>query len=338
MQSTRLAQQQFDRLDEVWRQVKTRHSFYYQIGPFTLCLCFANQAFADGMTRAFHHLAIAAAKADLTICMIDTTQEDQQLPPLNWNLINYNGYRGYFDLPIFLHYFPSISALSVLSVQENKAYYVVRSAALLPWWVNGSPLQVILHAWFREQGLQLTHTAAVGTETAAILMTGKGGSGKSTTTLSCLAQGLYSVGEDYCLLKPGSEPHAYSVYQSAKLEKNTRTLFPDYERFIVNTEAAKTEKALMYYEDLFPGQIKKALPVRAIMSLSVGGGPLPLMQTQDKQAALQDLMMSTLAQLPFYHPKTLEILKEVVDQVPCFRLELGRNITANVDVIRDILK
>lgn len=261
----------------------------------------------------------------------------QKLPPLNWDLINRNGYHGYCANSVYLHYFNSIGALSVLNIEKKRAYYIVRNGLDLPWWFSGSPLQTILHVWLREYGMQLTHSAAVGNGQTAVLLVGKGRSGKSTTTLACLTQGLYYLGEDYCIVAPGKVPQVFSLYQSAKWELHTRKLFPSYEHFIVNPDTADEEKALVYYQNLFPAQVKISSPVRAIVSLKIGNTDRPIIQKYDLQSTLKNLMMSTLRQLPFYHPSTLNILKTFSLQVVYYQLSLGRDMKANAQAIQEIL-
>src|SRR5690606_10227789 len=112
----------------------------------------------------------------------------------------------------------------------------------------------------KEHGMQLTHTGAISNGKTAVLLSGKGGSGKSTTTLACLTEGLYYLGEDYSILAPG--PEVFSIYNSAKWRPHTRTLFPHYESFIENPSTANTEKALVYYTDFFPKQIQTSAPIQ----------------------------------------------------------------------------
>lgn len=332
------ALEQFERIAKAWAQLIPLVSKYYKIGPFTVCLTFAHAGLEKEMTMAFHHLTCNPVdQPDLTICLWDTATTKQKLPELNWELIYRNGYHGYCEKSIYLHYFDSIDALSAFHAEKNQAYYIVRNTAALPWWVGASPLQVILHAWLRSHGAQLTHTAAIANNQGAILLTGKGGSGKSTTTLACLTEGFDYIGEDYCILMPKPTPHVYSIYQSAKWEQNTRKMFPTYEQYIMNTQTANSEKALVFYQDIFPTQIKTTAPIRAIVSLKIGQQKKPVIEKQNIQHALKDLMMSTLMQLPWHHVKTMTLLQDITLNVPCYQLTLGQQLKENTHVIRKIL-
>ena len=316
---------------------KNIHSSFFQIGSFKAKLDSPNFSWAQELTRSLKHLAISPCEhPDFSIRIWDSSGCKKNLPQLDWNLINQNGYRGYSHPPFYFHYFESIQTLSAINTEKNTAYFMARDSSSLPWWVSASPLQVIFHVFLKERGFQLTHTGAVGDDKKAVLLCGKGGSGKSTTTLSCLASGLRYLGEDYCILDV-RQKEVYSIYQSAKWEMKTRKIFPDYENFIQNKDAAKNEKALVYYDNIFPLQIKINLPIMALVSLSVGAEHFPVLKKTDQKTALKNLMMSTLVQLPFSEPKTIKNLHLLVKSLPSYHLTLGSDLGGNVGLIKKIL-
>jgi hypothetical protein len=331
--------QQFEEIEEGWRKFSDPVQYYYKIGNFTVCLSFASTVLVPKITPALNHILIQEPLVpDLTVCLWDTTSEKKSLPAINWNLFKINGYRGYHQGNIYLHYFDFIDAISLINVEKNRAYYIVRHAEMLPWWVSASPLQVILHCWLQEKGLQLTHSAAISNGTNGILLTGKGGSGKSTTVLSCVREGLYYLGEDYCILEPSDPPNVHSIYQSAKWDQHTRKLFPDYENVIMNPLDAVHEKALAYYQDFSPTKIKKYAPITAAISLKIGTQSSPIIKKYSKVNGLKDLSMSTLMQLPLCDSRALNVLKNFCDKVAHYQLTLGYDIQKNVRVLKNILE
>ena len=331
-------QNQFDLIDKARLNSPHPISMTYTIGTLSLRLLFSDSTLAAMLTRALNHLRIdPLPHTDLSIYVSATDTESGPLPPLDWNLIHRNGYRGCASGGVYLHYFEGIEALSALDIDKKWGYYIVKIKKLLPWWVGGSPFQAILNPWLRHKGMQLTHTAAVCNEKSAVLLSGKGGSGKSTTTLSCLSQGLHSLGEDYCILAPGEIPQVFSVYQSAKWERKTRRLFPSFENQIVNPDTADLEKALIFYEDIFPKQIRASSVIDAIVSLKVGTKTMPQIDPVDKETALKDLMMSTAVQLPFSDSQTMFLLRTLVSKLKTYRLILGSDLEANTQAIQKIL-
>ncbi len=332
--------EQFEKLEQTRAHIPDSINSTFQVGPFAIRLASASSALHGKISKAFNHLrqTDSHSLANLTICLWDTSESKENLPPLDWKLIHQNGYQGYSKPPFYFHYFDAIQALSVLNMEQNKAHFIVQDTQKLPWWVSGSPLQVILHIWFRNHGMHLTHTAAISNGQTGLLLTGKGGSGKSTTVLACLTQGLFYVGEDYCLLAGGDPPTAYSIYQSAKWRPYTRELYPGYDAWIANPKSADSEKALIYYQEIFPSQIKCSSSIHAIISLHVGQQKKPVLKQHSLIHSLKDLMMSTLLQLPFPHPSTMTILQKFASQTEHFHLTLGQDLDANAALLKGLMK
>lgn len=317
----------FARLNETWETLSEPFISSYKVGLSTIRISSTSAMLGERLTRAFAHLPTGEGIPDLKIRI----WSGPKLPYLDWNQIQSNGYRGYKEGAFHFHHFEMIDVLSAVDVEKGIAYYVIRDPDLLPWWVNGSPLQTILHVWFREKGIQLTHTASICDGKHTLLLTGKGGSGKSTTVLSCLREGLNTLGEDYVLL---GKSCAYSVYQTAKWMPHTRTLFPFYEQHIVNPAFADREKALLYYQDLFPSQLTLSSETFAIVSLRVG--TRPILEKSDLQTSLQSLLLTTVMQLPHPDPRTNELLQAFAKPLAHYRLSLGPNLSENVALLRSL--
>jgi len=179
--------------------------------------------------------------------------------------------------------------------------------------------------------MQLTHCGALHAGKSTILLAGKGGSGKSTTILSCLREGFDTLGEDYVLLGPD---RAYAVYQTAKWTPQTSHLFPEYKPYIVNPTFADHEKALIFYRDLFPSQIAFSSPVHAIVSLRIGSSPH--LEEGSVRSSLQSLLLSTAMQLPHPDPRTTSLLSKFAKKVSHYQLTLGPNLKENVALVREL--
>jgi hypothetical protein len=319
----------FERLSELWTGFRASSYGCYKIGPYSVNITSNCGRLANRLTAAFRHIKTKDTDPHFTIRL----WSGSKLPLLNWTQILSNGYRGYAIPPLYFHYFETTGALSVVNTEKNAAYYIVRDENSLPWWVDGSPLQVILHVWLREKGMQLTHSASVGDGNKALLLAGKGGSGKSTTVLACLENGLKTLGEDYILL---SKDGAYSVYQTAKWQPKTRVLFPSYENQIANPEIADKEKALVFYDEIFPSQLTTCSSLSAVVSLCVGKEAK--LEKSDLKNSLQSLLLSTATQLPHPSPRTTQILQELITPVEHYHFSLGPHMRENVDLLRGLLQ
>jgi hypothetical protein len=277
-------------------------------------------------------------QASLTIRAWDACEHQSSIAPLRWDLLHANGYRGVSDGNYFFQFFDSISAISFLSLEHKTAYYVVKNTQELPWWVRGSPLQAIFSAFFRAKGVQLTHVAAVGNKDRCVLLAGKGGSGKTTTTLACLQHGLTYLGEDYCLIEPtANNTIVHSVYQSAKWTPQTRMMYPEFDRFVHNQPTTAHDKSLLFYKECFTDQIGISLPAIAIASLSIHLQAKPTLMVTNKTSSLKQLTLSTIKQLPFFDHQTYTLLRQCCETVSHYDLQLGTDREGNALMIECLL-
>lgn len=221
--------------------------------------------------------------------------------------------------------------LSVLDVERGQALYWLDDANRLPYWEVGSPLQTLLNLWGEENGLQYLHAAAVGGEQGALLLTGRGGSGKSTTALHCLLAGLGYLGDDYCLAGPG---HLYSLYNTAKLVD--LELFPEFADWVENRERAPEDKLLLNVARLRPGQMVLQAPLKAVVVPQVRPGASRLRPVRGAEA-LFALAPTTLLQLAGTHQSSLTRMKRLLDQVPAYVLEAGTRPAEIVGLLRGLL-
>lgn len=331
---TKIAEGLFHKLTYFWQTLPFKKSKAYHLAGHTLLLEFISKEILEKMEKALEHLQDdQPIGVPLKIRLVETSKFPFHLTPEEGALLTRNNAQGSIFFPLYLHYIPEIQALSVINLEQNTAYYLVKDASKLPWWVSGAPLQVIFSVLLKHQGIQLAHSAAVGNKDGAALLFGKGGSGKSTTTLSCLSHAMYGLGEDYCALELGQTPLVHSLYQSAKLTRDTVSAFPQTGPF----HEYPDRKQLVYFQDLFPKQMKRALKLKALVHLQIGHDSLPCITPISKKEALSGLLLSTLYGLPLYEKKTITLLSGLTEKLPCFRLSLGRDFQANVETISSLI-
>ena len=99
----------------------------------------------------------------------------------------------------------------------------------------------------------------------AVVFAGTSGAGKSTTALACLAAGMEFIGDDACLVAPGTGSTVHSVYGLAKLEPDAARRLPRARPF--STDGARDGQTLVD-----PGErMRLQAPLRAIFLPSVTG-------------------------------------------------------------------
>lgn len=328
---------------------------YYRIAESVVLLRFAGPALLEPITPALEHLRMSApAEPELTIDLFDSTSTATYLPfllgrfvelvRLRWweqlgNRREIEGMNGERIRSVF-HLGPDI--LSVLDQQDNHAVYWIENAADIPYYETGYPLTVLLNWWFGRRNRFFVHAACFGTEAGSVLLTGKGGSGKSTTTLACLDSGLGLNGDDYCVIDPATLM-AYSVYNTIKLKG-----LQDVERFahlkscIENIDrvddAEGGEKAMIFLQRFFPGQLLPRSALRAILVPRVADQDDTLITPASASHVFKAIMPSTLFQLPGNAQGEFRALANLVRALPSYEIALGRDIAAIPGVIRAFLQ
>lgn len=310
---------------------------YYSINGQIIRLRFAGPALISQLTPALAHLATHRSETpSLTICIWDnasTSTPRPQLPPVRTTP------RG--DIPDYsddrIHTHIGDGFISVLDAARGLAVYSCRDAAQLPLYERGAPLRSILHWWFRRSNLQLVHAGAVGTEDAGILLAGKGGSGKSTTCLTCLNSDLFYVSDDYSLIGLEPVPFAHTLYNTAKVRVDNLQRVPHLQDKISNADQLQSEKALFFLHDYFPQRIITSLPIQAILLPQVTGRVDTAVTPASARDSLSALLLSTMHQLAGADDRTIMMISQFVNALPSYHLELGSDLEQIPAMIRKIL-
>ena len=312
----------------------------YTIAGLPVCLRFAGPALLSPITQAFQHLDVSHSSPLLTICIWDTASTGKKMPPPPWegdDFLARGVIQGYNDDRIHTAFQHGSGAVNMLDAERNLAVFWVSSAEGMPYWEKGAPLRTILHWWLGRHQRQLVHAAAVGNSRGAVLIGGKGGSGKSTTALACLESDLLYLGDDYTVLKSDPFAMVYSLYNSAKINADNVERLPHLGEKLSNPDRLDSEKALLFVHEHYPTQTVAELPVRAILLPRVTGLRETRLKKSPTAHALAALAPSTIFQLPRAGAEAFKFLAAIARQVPCFTFEVGTDISAIPPAIEGLL-
>lgn len=314
---------------------------YYEIGGYFICLQFAGDALFPFLTPAFEHLKIGDREnPDLTICLWDSASTNTPMlkSPFGKNAFaNQGELRPYNTESIYTMFQPGEDTLNMLNLAENTAIFWRRNPSDIPYYTVGAPLRSILHWWMNNNDRQLLHAAAVGTEEGAALIIGQGGSGKSTTALSCLDSGLLYAGDDYTLISIKPSPYVYSLFNSAKLDVGHMRHFPHLKQLAHNAQPSEEDKDLVLLFEHFPEKVVSKMPVRVILMPQISGKPDTTFSKASPAAALTALAPSTLFQLSRNREESFRRIAALVKQIPAYKLHCGTDIGRIPGIIATIL-
>ncbi|MDD2723759.1 MAG: glycosyltransferase [Methylovulum sp.] len=277
---------------------------------------------------------------DITFHIWDSisTQIDMPPPPVPQHCFTDRGDIWGMNSPRIRTAFHWIEcSVNLMDLEQKEAVYWVKDASTIPYWCEASPLRTLFHWWMEKQGCQLLHAAALADGENAVLITGKGGVGKSTTALSCLAAGMHYLADDYLVVGLSPEPRVYSLYTSAKLVSGQLQHFPHLAPLVTNMAYLDEEKAVVQLWPAYHPQLCRSLPLKAVVTPCFGATGetvfAPIGYAEVRNAAA----FTTLSQLPYAGGKTYAFIDKMLASVPYLSMVLGHDLAAVPRSIRQLL-
>ena len=182
------------------------------------------------------------------------------------------------------------------------------------------------------------HGAAVGAAAGGVLIVGAGGSGKSTIALACLEAGLGYVGDDYVLIRTRAELHAYSAYNSAKLDPgHLRARLPRFARQVIGSDGPN-EKLTLLLNDAYAARMLESARLCAIIAPRIAANGQTTCRPISSVSVLTALAPTTMFALPGLGPEALRAMARLVQRAPGYRLEIGGDLREVVAIVRQIIE
>jgi len=313
---------------------------FFRIGNNTVRLRLADRTLESTILPALAHLAYEpAGTPDLTINIADMASAKIVLPFPGEEFSPTEppgAMRRHEDGRFFALAQKETDALTLLDRESRTGFYWTREAARVPWQENTFPLRHLLAHYFRQQGKYIIHAAAVGDENGAVLIVGKGGSGKSTATLACATHGLFYLGDDYTLAGVEPEPRVWSLYSSAKVNADSLNWFPQLRPFIHHA-GGPAEKSSLFLQGAPGVRFAESRRIRAVLWPRITGRPETRLTPAPAATLLLALAPSSILQTPGDGGAVLQALGQLVQTTPAFILEAGNNPANIAAVIKQLL-
>lgn len=313
----------------------------------------------ERLTRTFTHLASSdEGEPDLTIHFWDSASGSTSQPPVPdvgdpeqhqpGAFFYYSddrlraGYQlGTSGDPRVIEAYPHAAppSLSVLDAERGEAWYWVSDAHRIPYWEEATAIRFLLDWWMRERGIHQVHAGAVGMAEGGVLMVGKSGSGKSTSTLACLESDLLYAGDDYVGVGVEPEPYVHSLYSSGKVMPDHVRRLPFLLPAVSNSDQVGEEKAVVYVHEEWPLAITSGFPLKALLAPRVTPGLVESRIVEiSRLEGLAAFAPSTVFQMHTRAKQSLAAMSRLLEHVPCYRLELGSDIPSIPRAVEDLLE
>lgn len=294
-----------------------------------IALRFASPALLAIMLPALRHLRVAddGRAPEMTISLWDRQSRGvaAPAPPFDRKRYTDRGDIWGFDSERFrlaFHY--GEFSVNLFDRDQGLGFYWVDDPAMLPYWTHAAPLRSQFHWCMELRGRQLLHAAAVGDRHGALLLTGRGGIGKSSTALRGLLDGMDFAGDDYVVAALDPEPTVYPLYCSAKVNRDQIGHYPSLLPWLRNPDGNGEEKAIF---DLLPAHAERmptSMPLRGILVPELGGAAETAISADLRSdMVVHAASFTTVEQLPYAGRYTYHFIETLARHLPGHRLRLG---------------
>lgn len=316
-----------------------------------LCLDIANNsihiktagiALQSFTCRAVMHLPqITASNDGLEILVWDEFESGINLPePPNELFVHPNGKRysqNTFGNYSIIHY-ENNTIFHLYDLVADRAIVCLKNIHKLPNYFLAAPFFEVFKLWSKKVGLHILHAGCIANSSHSILIVGKGGMGKSTTSIQSLIGGLNYLSDDYILVKLGENPMAYSLFCSGKLHANHLENFPTISKIAFNKNKEIYDKPLMFLNEVYEDQILLKSPIKGIVAPQLNAKEESSFESLSSFETLKALAPSTILQLRLGTNDDLKIMADFTKSTSCYKLSLGTNLTGITPIVSKLLK
>jgi hypothetical protein len=212
--------------------------------------------------------------------------------------------------------------------QEEHIVGVALDADQLSLYECGRPLHVPLSLWYNDRDIPLVHAALVSHRGDGILLAGSRGTGKTTSSVSCIAAGFHYLADDLAGLEIRADgaPWGHSVYGSAFVDEETLRRLPALREHAISGKYSHEDKHLVFVSQVCPTELMRKTKIRAVVLVRIADADRTRVRPATKGESLLTMARSTL-QSGVLSPgrRGFELLGCLSDNVPSFWLELGPN-------------
>lgn len=296
------------------------------------CVDFQPSELLFSSIRHLFHSAENKADCETYYCFLKDTDAllaflPEQLARTKGRYV-YNGDDGRFAVSAEFGFF------SLYSAVNNETYiWLCKDKDLLEVYIT-HPFRMELGWWAQRNGYVFLHSAAVGTEGKGVLISGAGGSGKSTLSMSVLLSGMDFLSDDYLLVKKEERPLAIRIYGTGYLKQDMLAKLPEYRRGVL-WSSGERDKSLISL-NIFGKRIVDTLPLHAIIIPHIAHAELPVISRNPDVRKLIPLLSSTSYQNRELKNRTVFFgMMQLLRNLPAFDFKLTDDIRRNAEYLKE---
>ena len=223
---------------------------------------------------------------------------------------------------------------SLYSAKDNETFiWLCRDKHSIDGFIS-HPLHMEFGWWAQRNGFTFLHSAAVGVKEKGVLISGAGGSGKSTLSLSALLSGMDFLSDDYLLIKKKERPVAVRLYSTGYLKEDVLARLPEFKNEVFWSSRDR-DKSLVSLS-LFGSRVVDRLSLHAVIIPHIVHAGVPVISRSPDIRKLIPLLSSTSYQNR--ELKNREIffgMMQLLRNLPAFDFMLTDDIRRNAEYMRE---
>ena len=314
---------------------RTQH---FALPGYTLIVQSVGKEVSSLLTAAFSHLAIdtpANDKDTLLWRIGDTslTGDHPDFPPPPDGVQKYGNFNHGNKHDLFVERRQGL--VSVYDHNSGAITSISCGAAYLENDQIAKPLLRFLLGILLQKGIYLAHAALVGLNGRGLLVTGKGGMGKSTISSTALRNGYSFCSDDFVALqRVGDEIVGHSLYSTLMLHPDQLPEHPHFEGHIRPASSENIPKSVVILGSGFRKQTVARLLVDGIAIPQITDAPHSELRTISRAAALRALTPTSVFSSPWREVERARFLMDLAANLPCFTYQSGSDFSQISEPLR----
>ena len=217
---------------------------------------------------------------------------------------------------------------------RNNFYFCRQPSETTEYMLYGHAMIMQFGQWAARNGMLLLHSACIGLNGKGVMISARGGEGKSTLAVSCLLDGFEFVADDVLLVNQKGPLKGMPLYRTVGLNQDmNETLKP--ELTVVQSNPHRNGKLLL---DASGYEFCSELPVLAILYPHISDDSKPSMRQIAPGKVLAKIIDSTATLIGvFRDPEIYRLMAQRLLGIPVFELNLCRDLERNKEFVKSFI-
>ncbi len=237
------------------------------------------------------------------------------------------------DGAVTCQYFGSSHSLLFWN-EDTKIFVLVIAAVTEQLLTRPEYMRVVLQGFLAELSLDSVHGGTLGNNQNGILITNRGGSGKSSLVAAGVLEGFTSLGDDFLLIdsnvRARQNHELFSIFKTLKLAKSS----PAWSSYAPHVLEEGEDKDLFFLDSVAPDAMTPRQKITAIVVPTVGA-------KFSFSAVGVDAVIAALAPNSLgmgMHPaRTLQALKNLTREIPLYSMVVTPDLRPALNKVANLV-